>query len=164
MKRHDELGSITSDDLQRIDRLLSSFLADTGARCVVLIERSGQLLATAGDTGGFDGVAFASLAAADFAASDQLAVLLGEEEFSFLYHQGDQQSMFLADLCGTALLATLFDGRTTLGLVRLRTRAVTGEFAALFEDLGARPMGSEAALGMGWADAAAHEIDRLFGE
>jgi predicted regulator of Ras-like GTPase activity (Roadblock/LC7/MglB family) len=129
----------------------------------VLVDRGGRTLATHGDTGGFDEVTFASLAAADYAAGDQLAALLGETEFTSLVHHGDRQSMVLADLSGWAILAALFDSRTTLGMVRVKTRAVAPRFAAVFELLARRgPSGPLVQMEAGWADDAEQEIDRLF--
>ena len=84
-----------------------------------------------GDVGALDKTTFASLVAGDFAASDQLAALLGESEFTSLYHQGEGRAMFLADVGGWAILAALFDGRTTLGMVRLKSKAVVPRFARL---------------------------------
>jgi len=65
---------------------------------------------------------FASLCAADFEANAQLAVLIGEKDFSTLYHQGSNESMYLARVENNIILVILFDKRTTLGLVRLRAK------------------------------------------
>ena len=41
---------------------------------------------------------FASLCAADFEANNQLAALIGEKDFSTLYHQGTEESMYLSKI------------------------------------------------------------------
>jgi predicted regulator of Ras-like GTPase activity (Roadblock/LC7/MglB family) len=159
------ISSIGTHDLEQLDHLLASFLRETSARCAVLIDRTGRLLTAAGDTGGFDQVSFASLAAADFAASDQLAMLLGEPEFSTLYHHGERHSMYLADLSGWAILAALFDRRTTLGMVRIKTRGLGPKFGAVFHNLAERgATGSVVPMHAEWAADAEDEIDRLFAE
>ena len=95
--RHQEASwSFLPQDLEQLDRLLLTFLDATSARCALLVDRSGQLLTFAGDGLTFDGTTFASLAAADFGASDQLAQLLGENEFKSLYHQGDNLDALIA--------------------------------------------------------------------
>ena len=165
MRQADVIGSIGADDLAQFQQLLSTYLTETRARCVVLVDRTGRLLATAGDTGDLDQVTFASLAAADFAASDQLAALLGEEEFSSLYHHGEKHSMYLADLAGWAILAALFDRRTTLGMVRVKARSIAPRFREAFRNLAERgPSGAVVPMEVGWADDAVSEIDRLFTE
>src|SRR5690606_35185588 len=75
-------------DSRRIEDLLHSFLLGSRARCALLVDRSGQLVATAGEQPGLDTATFAALAAADFAANEQLAAMTGEREFSSLFHQG----------------------------------------------------------------------------
>lgn len=128
--------TFTDDDAQAITATLQRFLRESHARCALLVDRAGQLVTTVGETpsaAGFDVTAFASLTAADFSANDQLARLLGERDFSTLFHQGERESMFLADVARRVILVVLFDTRTTLGLVRLKLRAAVEELAARFE-------------------------------
>jgi len=165
MTSADNIASIGTDDLEQIDSLLKRYLQETNARCAVLIDRTGRLLAASGDTGGIDQTAFASLAAADFAASDQLATLVGEQEFAALYHHGERQSMYLADVDGRAILSALFDRRTTLGMVRIKTKGVVARLGRVFQDIAETgPSGSVVSMEVGWADDAESEIDRLFTE
>lgn len=155
------MASLGPEELQRIDRLLHDFVSEAGARCALLIDRAGRAVTAFGETEGLDETSFASLAAADFDASDQLAGLLGEEEFSALYHQGVAGSMYLSEIGASAILAAVFDRRTTLGMVRLKTRQVVPRLEALLNEVGARPQG-ELRLDSHFADDAASEIDRLF--
>lgn len=165
MRSADNIGSIGPGELNSLDRLLNSFLSETSARCAAVMDRSGRLLVARGDTSELDQVSFASLAAADFAASDQLATLLGEEEFSSLYHHGQRRSIFLADVAGIAILAALFDNRTTLGMVRIKTKSLMPEFASVFEALAAQTPGAAGRpFEAGWVEEAEDEIDRLFSE
>ena len=57
------------------------------ARAVFMVDKDGQLLATAGDDQALDALSIASLTAGNVAATDGLARLLGENEFGELYHQ-----------------------------------------------------------------------------
>lgn len=165
MTSRDGITFFGPQDVERLDRLMSGFLGETHARCVLLVDRSGRLLTAAGDIGNLDQVTFASLVAGDFAASDQLAAMLGEAEFSSLYHQGEGRAMYLADVGGWAILAALFDGRTTLGMVRLKSKAVVPRFATLFAELAARgPMRPTAELQNDWVAEAESQIDRLFAD
>src|SRR5438045_9137656 len=89
--------SFTEDDFAAITESLNRFLHESSARCALLVDRSGQLVATVGEQPKFDPTAFATLTAADFSANDQLAKLIGETDFDSLFHQGEQASMYLAD-------------------------------------------------------------------
>lgn len=164
MRRGETLRSIHAADRERLESILTEFLRETRARCALVTDRAGRLLASAGETAGLDGVTFATLAAADFEASDHLAMLLGEEEFTSLYHQGDEKSMYLADVGGQAILASLFDGRTTLGMVRVKCRDAASELAVLLAESASREPSPADVLETGWALEAADEIDRLFAD
>lgn len=163
MKPLDSIGFLGAEDVRQLDTLLHAYLRDTAARLVVLTDRSGRLLTSFGELGDLDPIAFASLVAGDFAASGQLAAQIGETEFASLYHKGPDRSMFLADVGGAAILAVLFDERTTLGMVRVKAKSLVPRAAAVFEQLRARgPLGELVQVEAGWAAEAASEIDRVF--
>lgn len=163
MRRQQEAWSFDSQDLQRFESLLARYLQETRARYVALVDRSGQLLAEAGSSGGIDATSFASLAAADFGASGELARLLGEDDFASLYHQGDGHGMFLVDIGGRAILASLFNEHTTLGLLRLTIRSIVPELVTLLSEAGTRGGGRAVTLEADWLAEAESQIDRLFG-
>jgi predicted regulator of Ras-like GTPase activity (Roadblock/LC7/MglB family) len=152
--------SFTEDDFGAITKSLERFLFDSNARCALLVDRSGQLVATVGERPKFDPTAFATLTAADFSANDQLAKLIGENDFNSLFHQGEKESMYLADVARRVILVVLFDNRTTLGLVRLKMKATVDELTKLFEEVFKRAGrdGSQPNILAGADD----EIDKLF--
>ena len=153
--------SFTEDDFGAITALLQRFLYDSNARTALLVDRTGQLVATVGEQPTFDPTAFATLTAADFSANDQLARLIGEKDFNSLFHQGEKESMYLADIARRVILVVLFDNRTTLGLVRLKMKQTVDELGRLFEQVFARAQpvqGSQQNILAGADD----EIDKLF--
>ena len=157
--------SFGQSDSQRIEEILGDLLYESNAKCALLVDRTGQLVTTVGEQPNFDSAAFASLTAADFSANDQLASLIGEEEFSSLYHQGRNESMYLADIGKRLILVVLFNQQTTLGLVRLKIRAAVNGLNRVFEDVFGRVRERESpTLERGFVDEAEDEIDRLFRE
>ena len=155
--------SFREEDATRIGALLNSLLREANARTALLVDRTGQMLATVGEEPRFDPVAFASLTAADFSANDQLARMLGENEFGALFHQGDKDSLYLADVARRVILVVLFDNRTTLGLVKLRVRGVVEALSALFTEMFARESAADRRMETGFVGEAEDEIDKLFG-
>jgi predicted regulator of Ras-like GTPase activity (Roadblock/LC7/MglB family) len=157
--------SFEEQDAQRIDTLLQSFLYESQARCALLIDRTGQLITIAGERPSFDSTAFASLAAADFSANDQLASMIGEQDFSSLFHQGEKESMYLADVARRVILVVLFDDRATLGMIRIKVRSVVRELTEIFQQLFERLATQRPTrrIESSWIDEAEDEIDRLFG-
>ena len=153
--------SFTEDDFGAITQSLQTFLRDSNARCALLVDRTGQLVATVGEQPKFDPTTFATLTAADFSANEQLAKLIGENDFNSLFHQGEKESMYLADVARRVILVVLFDNRTTLGLVRLKMKETVTELAKLFDEVfkrGTTGAGAKPNLLAGADD----EIDKLF--
>lgn len=159
----DTLGVLGADDVRRFEDLLSAFVTGSGARCAFLVDATGRLLSSRGATDDLDETTFASLASAGFAASGQLAQLLGEQAFASLYHHGAERSMFLADIAGVAILAVLFDTRTTLGMVRIQTKSVVPDLTDYINRMAEHgPSGQVVHMESDWAFQAESEIDRLF--
>lgn len=125
--------TFTEDDFGAISGSLRRFLEETGAMCTMLVDRSGQLVTTVGDAPGLDATTFATLTAADFGANDQLARILGETEFSSLFHQGERESVYVADVARRLILVVIFDSRSSVGLVKLRLKAEVEELTALLD-------------------------------
>ena len=153
--------SFTQDDFDSLTQTLQRFLYDSNARCALLVDRTGQLVATVGEQPNFDPTAFATLTAADFSANDQLARLIGESDFNTLFHQGEKESMYLADVARRVILVVLFDNRTTLGLVRLKMKQAVDELTRLFEAVFERERQAQSTRPNILAGAD-DEIDRLF--
>ena len=153
--------SFTEDDYGAITESLLRFLGDSNARCAMLVDRAGQLVATVGEQPTFDPTAFATLTAADFSANDQLAKLIGENDFNSLFHQGEKESMYLADIARRVILVVLFDNRTTLGLVRLRMKSTVEELNQLFAIVFQRAHDNRNSQ-TGLLSGAEDEIDKMF--
>ncbi len=155
--------SFREEDAQAIQRILADFLRESGARTALIVDRTGQLVSTVGEPPHFDRDAFATLTAADFSANDQLARMLGEPEFGALFHQGEKESMYLADIARRVILVVLFDSRTTLGLVKLRVRNAVRELNRVFTTMFDRAGATGPQVETGFLGDAEDEIDKLFG-
>ncbi len=155
--------SLGESDHNRISEHLTVLLRESDARSAMVVDRTGQLVANAGEALSFDTTVFASLTAADFSANDQLAKMIGEREFASLFHQGEKESMYLADVGRRLILVVLFDQRTTVGLVRLRVKQTVRDLAKLLEEMFSRSPGDkDAAKDGGLLEGADDEIDKLF--
>ena len=155
--------SLSESDYRRICGYLTELLRESDARCAMVVDRTGQLLATVGEALSFDPTVFASLTAADFSANDELAKMIGEPEFASLFHQGEKESMYLADVGRRLILVVLFDQRTTVGLVRLRVKQTVQDLSQLLSEMFGRPLpGQSKSQEGGLLEGAEDEIDKLF--
>ena len=110
---------------ERIKTILTKMQRELRAHLVLLIDRSGQQIAFEGPATDLDLTALASLAAANVAATGGLARLVGEPEFSILYHQGKNRSIHISDVSKQFSLVVLFDVTVSLGVVRWKARRAT---------------------------------------
>jgi predicted regulator of Ras-like GTPase activity (Roadblock/LC7/MglB family) len=165
--------TLFENDFRAIDSSLNELLERTNALSVHLVDRSGQLITSAGRTGDFDATAFASLIAADFTANAELATLLGEDGLEAVVSEGRNRSVHSCLLAGRVIMCTVFDRRSTLGLVRFRASRAAQElgrvFRDLFEKVGLFEPGLQAGLAVEptspeFALAASQEVDALFGD
>jgi len=88
--------------------ILRKLLTDASAKVVFLVDKNGTLLASAGDAAGFDTTSLASLAAGNIAATGGLANLIGEKEFSILFHEGERDNMHLSVIENRLILVVIF--------------------------------------------------------
>ena len=161
--------TLFENDFRSIDQVLGELLERTNALSVHLVDRSGQLITTAGRTGDFDATSFASLIAADFTANAELANLMGEPTVEAVVSEGTTRSVHSCLLAERVILCTVFDKRSTLGLVRFRAKRATAEldriFRGLFVKVGlveAEPSRFQSTPE--FAAAAGREVDALFGD
>ena len=117
-----------------IKAVLARLRLDSSARLVFLVDKDGQQIAVQGDVGNLDTTSLASLAAGNVAATGGIAELLGEKEFPTLSHEGEKDSIHIS-VIGRLLLVVVFDERSSLGLVKLRSRQVARQLAELFEEV-----------------------------
>lgn len=123
------------EEYQRILVLLEKLLRESNSKVIFLVDKNGQLIAATGETANLDTTSLASLTAGNIAATGGLAKLIGEKEFSILFHEGEKDNIHISIIGGRVILVVIFDQRSSLGLVRLRVKKASADLAAVFEDL-----------------------------
>ena len=121
-------------EFKQLEEALKRLRHDSNAKAVFLIDKNGQHIAAAGEVEDFDSTSLASLTAGNVAATDGLAKLIGEREFSVLFHEGQRDHIHISIVARRAILLVIFDERSSLGLVRLRVKRASAEL----EMVGAR--------------------------
>ena len=158
--RRDRL-TFYKEDVDRLEKLLTEFLRLSGAKCALLIDKEGHLVTKKGDVKSIDMDTISALVAGSFAATKEMARLLGEEEFTALYHQGHRDNIQLSLVGDRTLLTILFDDRTTVGMVRLYASETAKKLADVYVDVSKRP-GTDQPLGGEYNDSAKKRLDTLF--
>jgi predicted regulator of Ras-like GTPase activity (Roadblock/LC7/MglB family) len=113
--------ALGQEQLDRIETILQDELVESGVHSVLLIDLAGNIIAHR-DNGkcDHDVYSLAALASANFAAVDTMAKIVGEEEFSLLFHKGENENIHFSKVSSEFLLITIFGKKVTLGLLRLK--------------------------------------------
>ena len=156
------------EEFQRIKDSLQRLASDANANVVFLVDKNGQQIAAVGDLQSLDTTSLASLTAGNVAATDGLARLIGEKEFSILFHEGERDNIHISIVAQRVILVVIFDERTSLGLVRLRVRRAMAELEKVFEEIAKKAEKDKQTLQADFdspfAEITDEDIDRLFSE
>jgi predicted regulator of Ras-like GTPase activity (Roadblock/LC7/MglB family) len=123
------------EEFNRIDSELQKLYKQTNATVVFLVDKNGQLIASAGETQNVDTTSLASLTAGNIAATGGIAKLLGEKEFTILFHEGEKDNIHISLVGQRVILVVIFDHRSSIGLVRLRVKKATESLAKIFDEI-----------------------------
>ena len=153
------------EDIVKIDSVLEEFLSASQARAALLVDSEGHLVTKKGITSSFDTDSLSALVAGSFASTRELARILGEAEFSVIFHQGQNENIQISMVAERALLVIIFDDRTTVGMVRIYCQELSQQLAGLFHaatERHAEEGGGD--LKEGFEQAAEQRLDEFFDE
>src|SRR6187401_2462602 len=155
-------------EFNQIKTILAKLRTDSNAQVVFLVDKNGQQIATAGDAENIDATSLASLTAGNVAATDGLAKLIGEREFSILFHEGEKDNIHISIVASRVILVVIFDERSSLGLVRLRVKKASEELNRVFANIMAKVEKEKSQAGTAFespfAEITDEDIDSLFSE
>ncbi len=154
-----------AEDIDRINRIIDRMLELSEAKFVLLIDKDGHMITKRGESLSADEETISALVAGSFAATREMAKLLGEEEFSVLFHQGKKESIQLTSVADRMLLAIIFDDRTTIGMVRLYAQETAARLARLLREAAGREAKPEAeTIAEEFGAEAKEKLEDMFGE
>ncbi len=157
---HDSSFVMFEDDASRIQAVVDRLLRDALANVVFVVDKSGQLLASAGSTEAMDTTSLASLTAGNVAATGGIANLLRENEFSTQFHEGEHANVHIQLVGKRVILVVIFDHRSSLGLVRLRVKRANEELEQLLQSMVSKM--DDESVHEHFSEISDEEIDRLF--
>ncbi len=152
---------VYEEQVNQINAALLRMIKKAEAKCALLVDKDGHLITRQGFTQTLDTTALAALLAGSFASTKEIARLVGEPEFSVLFHQGKKDHIHVSLVGERCILAVLFDDRTTIGMVRLFAKE-TGD--RLKEILTESDNKEEPAIDPEFARSAGSKIDDVFKE
>ncbi len=156
------------EEFNQIKGIISKLRVDANAKLVFLVDKNGQQIAAHGNIENLDTTSLASLTAGNVAATDALAKLIGEKEFSILFHEGQRDNIHISIVGLRVILVVIFDERSSLGLVRLRVKKASQELSQVFESIMQKVEKEKESIGgdfeSPFAEITDEDIDSLFSE
>lgn len=131
---------ITPEGIAKITALLQELFSETNARSILLVEKSGQHLAMVGEESPHV-MALSALVVGAFSSTREIARLLGEPEFKTMFQQGNRLNIFISLLESQDLITVIFDERTTLGMIKLKTQQMTKRISEEIKNMGQSQVG-----------------------
>jgi predicted regulator of Ras-like GTPase activity (Roadblock/LC7/MglB family) len=159
MVMNDEAFKLVEAELQKLNEQVNG-------KVIFLVDKNGQMIASAGQTKGIDTTALASLTAGNIAATAGMAQLLGEKEFSILFHEGEKDNIHIALVGPRIILVTIFDNKSALGIVRLRVKKAVDALGPIFENIfkqSEKDKSARQASKSPFAEITEDDIEKLFG-
>jgi predicted regulator of Ras-like GTPase activity (Roadblock/LC7/MglB family) len=110
---------LTQDSINKLEEILQNELLDHGVDHAFIVDSSGNLITEGGEFPPEDIMPLAALLSANFAATERIAKLIGEKDFTLLFHKGSRFNIHFGRINQDFILVTLFSNEVSLGLVRL---------------------------------------------
>jgi len=153
------------EDIEKLDKVLAEFLRLAGAKCALLVDKEGHMVTRQGEVKSINMDTISALVAGSFAATKEMAKLLGEEHFSALFHQGERDNIQLSLVGDRTLMTILFDDRTTVGMVRLYANEACKKLCKIFQEAEQshrRRPAEDSELDSTYGSSAKDKLDDLF--
>jgi predicted regulator of Ras-like GTPase activity (Roadblock/LC7/MglB family) len=124
---------ISDRDLATISSVLMRLMNDTNAASIMLIDKSGQVVAIQGTSIRRNATTLGALLAGVFSSSREVAKLLDEKDFRNIFQQGVQQNIYTSMVEEQWLLVIIFDRSTHIGLVKVLSKKASDELGRILE-------------------------------
>lgn len=112
---------LTEKQIDGIEKILKENIIDLGVNCVFIIDMAGNVISDLDDGKiKHDIYSLAALAAGNFSAVNAMAKIIGESEFSLLFHKGETENIHFSKVMDGFLMVIIFDNNVSLGFLRLK--------------------------------------------
>jgi predicted regulator of Ras-like GTPase activity (Roadblock/LC7/MglB family) len=112
------LPQLIEEDISVLNDALQELLLKSDSSIAFVIDKGGFVITQIGRAADFDVMTLAALSAASFAATESIASLVGERNFSSVYQQGETNSLLVVNIDEHCLLTVIFRANLSVGAVK----------------------------------------------
>jgi predicted regulator of Ras-like GTPase activity (Roadblock/LC7/MglB family) len=127
------LPQLLEEDMRVLGSALEGLISQSEATSALVLDKGGFLIGQAGDTTMFDATTLGALAAGIFAATQGIASLVNETNFSSVYQQGESHSLLVNDIDEHCLLVVIFAATVSVGAVKYYATSAIAQVAQQME-------------------------------
>jgi len=122
------------ESAEDINDLLSNLVKRSEAVTALLISREGVCISKAGNVETLNSTALAALVAGMFAATREVANIVGEEQFSILLQQGEKRHIHISLIGQRNMMIVVFEDYKRIGRVRHEARSIGSDLVRILEN------------------------------
>src|SRR5205809_5836163 len=112
------LPQLIEEDIGELNNALQELLVKSDATTALVIDKGGFIITQCGRLQELDTTTLSALSAASFAATESIATLVGEQNFSSIYQQGDHSSLLVMNVDEYCLLSVIFKATLSVGAIK----------------------------------------------
>src|SRR6185503_669473 len=127
------LPQLIAEDVREFDRVLGELVSRSEASAGLIIDKAGFLITQTGDFGEFDSTTLAALAAGTYAATQGMASVISEPNFTCVYQQGENFSLLVRNVDTETLVVVVFEAHVSVGAVKYFANSAVPQLAQQFE-------------------------------
>jgi predicted regulator of Ras-like GTPase activity (Roadblock/LC7/MglB family) len=127
------LPQLIAEDMRELDRVLGELVSRSEASAALIIDKAGFLIAQTGDFGEFDSTTLAALAAGTFAATQGMASVISEPNFTCVYQQGENFSLLVRNVDAESLVMVVFQAHVSVGAVKYFANSAVAHLVTQFQ-------------------------------
>lgn len=151
------------DTIDQVEALLDEFLKLSKAKSVFFIDKEGHLITNAGEPANVNPETLSALIAGSFAATKELARVLGEAEFDMMSHKGQNDSVTMILVGSRSIISVLFDHSTTAGMVDMYCKELSLKVAKILDIADKQTkLHERETLQEGYQESVQEKLDELF--
>src|SRR5688572_13125761 len=132
------LPQLIAEDMRELDKVLCDLVSRSEASAALIIDKGGFLITQVGDFGEFDGTTLAALAAGTYAATQGMASVISEPNFTCVYQQGENFSLLVRNVDVETLVVVVFQAHVSVGAVKYFANSAVPQLAQQFDRAQAR--------------------------
>ena len=127
------LPQLIAEDMRELDRVLGELVSRSEASAGLIIDKAGFLITQIGEFGQFDSTTLAALAAGTYAATQSMASVISEPNFTCVYQQGENFSLLVRNVDSESLVVIVFEAHVSVGAVKYFANSAVPKLATQFE-------------------------------